>query len=60
VAEEDGADGVDQLAEEEGQAEDHVDHVVGSGDLAKLLADQSKTLAHFEKSLTTFMSLLTF
>ena len=50
MAEEEGADGVDQLAEEEGQAEDHVDHVVGPGDLAKLLADQTKALTHFEKS----------
>ncbi len=60
MTEENGANGVDQLAEDEGQAEDHVDHVVWPGDLAKLLADQTKTLTHSERSVLCDLTLYHF
>ena len=42
TAEEDHAEGLDKLEEEEGQAEDKVDEVVGPDDLSNLLAEEFK------------------
>lgn len=40
------ADGVHQLAEDEGQAEDNVDQVVRFGKLLELIADLFQTRTH--------------
>ena len=42
TAEEDHAEGLDKLEEEEGQAEDKIDEVVGPDDLSNLLAEEFK------------------